>query len=282
MSMTTLAPADTAAPPAPACASCATPLAGAFCHACGEKRIAAEDRAVRHVAREAAAEVFSVDSTLLRTVRTLVLRPGELTVAWAEGRRRAYLGPFKLYLVLFAAVLALSQLLDRSAGGASATQNLAERAILAMRDDLATALGVPAAAAMRLLADRVTSNMSLLSALIPLLFGGVVALVFVRRRRYFAEHLVFATHLAILNFLLALVLLPLVALGPPAGMEAALSGVAGLAVWGWLAAAVRRVYGGSWAGAAVRAVVLTVGFSLAQSATAILALALTAAQIRML
>jgi hypothetical protein len=43
--------------------------------------------------------VSSIDGRLIRSLRYLVTRPGALTVAYVEGRRRRYLGPFQLLLV---------------------------------------------------------------------------------------------------------------------------------------------------------------------------------------
>jgi hypothetical protein len=39
------------------------------------------------------------DSSILRTVVTLLARPGELTRAWFQGPRRRYIGPVQLFLI---------------------------------------------------------------------------------------------------------------------------------------------------------------------------------------
>jgi uncharacterized protein DUF3667 len=43
--------------------------------------------------------VSSIDGRLIRSLRSLVARPGFLTVAYVQGRRQRYLGPFQLLLV---------------------------------------------------------------------------------------------------------------------------------------------------------------------------------------
>ncbi|HWW74758.1 MAG TPA: hypothetical protein VNZ44_05130, partial [Pyrinomonadaceae bacterium] len=62
---------EVAAPPTGAageCPNCGAPLAGDYCHACGEKRPEARDLSVRHFLRDAAQELTSLDSKLFRTL----------------------------------------------------------------------------------------------------------------------------------------------------------------------------------------------------------------------
>jgi len=53
---------------------------------------------MRELLTEFAGELTSFDGKLWRTLRTLFLHPGELTLAFFAGRRMAYLSPVKLYL----------------------------------------------------------------------------------------------------------------------------------------------------------------------------------------
>lgn len=82
-----------------ACPSCQTPFAGAYCHACGEKRLAPEDRTVRHFLHDALGTLTNVDGTLWRSFGLLLGRPGALTRAYLLGERRPYLTPFRLFLL---------------------------------------------------------------------------------------------------------------------------------------------------------------------------------------
>src|ERR1700741_2216641 len=83
---------------ATACPSCGQALLGRFCHACGERRPAADDFALRRFFRDVGREVADLDSKALRTVRYLLFRPGFLTTEYLAGRRQLYVGPLKLYL----------------------------------------------------------------------------------------------------------------------------------------------------------------------------------------
>jgi hypothetical protein len=55
--------------------------------------------------------LLHVDSRLWRTLRSLLLRPGELTREFIAGRHQLYLPPFRLYLVVSVLYFALSALL---------------------------------------------------------------------------------------------------------------------------------------------------------------------------
>jgi hypothetical protein len=91
-----VAPAE---PEAVCCVSCGTVLRGDYCHACGERRITEEHRTIRHFLREGWSELTSVDGKLWQSLWQLTRRPGMLTNAYLEGRRRAYLRPIRLFLI---------------------------------------------------------------------------------------------------------------------------------------------------------------------------------------
>ncbi len=101
-----VAPVAFAAPdgaPAPGCTNCATPLAGRYCHACGQDTLPAETALQSW--REQAAR-------LGRTLHALLFRPGELTAQHLNGGRVRYVAPFTLYLNLVALFFLLSGLAD--------------------------------------------------------------------------------------------------------------------------------------------------------------------------
>lgn len=67
---------------------------------------------MRHFVAEALEDLTSLDSRVVRTVRTLLLSPGQLTIRFVEGQRARFVPPFRLYLicsVVYFGVLALLQ-----------------------------------------------------------------------------------------------------------------------------------------------------------------------------
>ena len=88
-------------PKAPPCANCDTPLAGAFCHACGQKAHLHDK--LKHLIEEFAEGIAHFDGRLWRTLPLLALNPGRLSREWMAGKRVRYVAP--LHLFLFAVFL---------------------------------------------------------------------------------------------------------------------------------------------------------------------------------
>ena len=89
------------APPRPACAACAAPLHGRYCHVCGQDHAA--ERGIEFLARDAFAEALSLEGRTVHTLRDLFARPGKLLEAYRLGVGDYYFSPFKLFLVMSAA-----------------------------------------------------------------------------------------------------------------------------------------------------------------------------------
>lgn len=82
-----------------ACTNCATPLAGRYCHACGQDSVPDET---------ALASWHAQWRRLARTLFALVLRPGLLTREHLTGGRIRYVPPFTLFLNVVAIFFLLS------------------------------------------------------------------------------------------------------------------------------------------------------------------------------
>ena len=92
--------------PAARCRNCDAAAPGAYCPNCGqETRIALPT--ARQFLKDAAGRYVAVDGRLWRTLAALLLRPGFLTREYLEGRRRRYVRPARLFLVLSIAMFAL-------------------------------------------------------------------------------------------------------------------------------------------------------------------------------
>jgi hypothetical protein len=93
------------------CPTCKTGVASPFCSGCGERQLRVRDLTLRGFVGQIFEAFTSVDSKLLRSFRYLIARPGQLTVAYLQGRRQPFLRPVPLFLianVLFFAIEALS------------------------------------------------------------------------------------------------------------------------------------------------------------------------------
>ena len=94
----------TADPPAAgeaACAGCGATLVGPFCHACGQEN-RPRNLPMKDLIGNVMAESFNLEGRTFRTADAMLRRPGDLLVAFREGRG-LYTTPFKLFLIVSAA-----------------------------------------------------------------------------------------------------------------------------------------------------------------------------------
>jgi hypothetical protein len=92
------------------CANCATPLAGNWCHACGQ-RAADHHRSLRHLAIETVEGFTHADGRLWHTLFLLTLHPARLTLDYLRGRRASEIPPLRLFFVTLLMVFAAGSLL---------------------------------------------------------------------------------------------------------------------------------------------------------------------------
>ena len=238
MAMPSELPAAT--PTTTTCLNCGATLGGAYCAACGQQSV---DLAAPtwHVVRDALADATDLDGRVLRTVRALA-SPGRLTLEFLHGRRAPYLSPLKVFLL---------------AGTLLTTTWIATRGVDARY------YGFPVDGSLGAYIDTVVRGSMLASVVVAL---GSWLLAGARRR--LLDHAVFAVHLvAALSAWTAIAIwigtawklawgsvsrvpggvpsLPFLVFLPAA--------VLGLA---YVALALRRVHGGPWWAAVLRAVLL--------------------------
>ena len=217
-------------PTASTCSNCGTALVGEFCHACGQKRFVESDRRFGHLLHQFFASLTDIDGRAWRTIRALLFQPGLLTSEYFAGRRARWLAPVSLFLAVsvlyfFAPMrggdLTL-QFNQQVAGrirslalGPDETLTPAQIAAGAQSHSAWTGPWIERRVAGRDAAARVASSGAAgysyrdyrlaydakandVSKALVILHVPAAALalmlMFVRKRRYFAEHFVFALH----------------------------------------------------------------------------------------
>jgi hypothetical protein len=224
-----------ATPPAPVCRNCGAVTEGAYCANCGQETGLALPT-VRALLREAAGRYVALDGRLWRTMSAPLFRPGFLTVEYFAGRRRRYIRPARLFLVLSIALFAL---LRRRAAAFNALpqQQKAEQI---------------SAGVLRYGPYAVVALLPVFALLTKLVYMGRAKPYPARPRRY-AAHLVFGAHshafLFLAGSLIVLLPVPLVR--------------GALGVWAifYLLWSMKTVYGGRWSGVLARAFVICVAYS---------------------
>ncbi len=227
------------APAQPACANCEAPLYGQYCGACGQR---ARDRIISlwELLRDAAGDLFELDSRLWRTLIPLSTRPGMLTADYLRGRRARYMPPFRTYLVLSLLFFVASSLggdgigfvvdasdapvatadgdrcADITVSGIDENSRLGQLLTEErLRHVCERIVGDGGKAFVRAMSDNVAVALYVLLPLMAL----VLKLLYPLSRRYYVEHLLFVVHVHAFFFLVLLAQLALEALAAVAGIE---------------------------------------------------------------
>lgn len=105
--MTDATPATTIpGPETRTCRNCGAVASESYCPRCGQETTLALPT-VRTMLRDAAGRYVALDGRMWRTLFPLLFRPGFLTREYLSGRRRRYIRPARLFLVLSIALFAL-------------------------------------------------------------------------------------------------------------------------------------------------------------------------------
>jgi len=115
------------------CPNCGAPVGGPFCAQCGQETTIALPSA-RTFLREAAGRYVALDGRTWRTLFGLFFRPGFLTREYLAGRRRRYVRPGRLFLVLALAMFAVFRLVGNVPGMITDTSDGTPRIVLGAPD----------------------------------------------------------------------------------------------------------------------------------------------------
>ena len=246
-----------ASPPAPpACLNCQTPLAGRFCHQCGQ-----EGRSslftLRQLLAEVVHEVLDLEGKVVRSLGQLLFRPGRMTLEYIEGKRVRYVSPVRIYLL--ASLLSVA---SQAVFGEEGMVPVPERAATGPVHPATAQPGPSIAPGVKVtVGDSTMSKAAFKRAaewfptafmVLPPALGLLMMAMYRRRKLPYSAHLFLALHLqAFAYFVFASALLlgwPLVwAFGPaPTVASRLVRGLAMVAVAVHIVLATRRVYQLRW------------------------------------
>lgn len=205
------------------CPSCRVAVDTPFCPTCGEHPISSRHLTLRHLVSQTFTAFSSLDTKVARSLRALITQPGALTVAFVEGWRKPFLGPFPLFLACNALFFALQSLSKINVFSSTLASHLYEQDWAPVAQRLVArhlaARHTTLAAYTPLFDQAAILNAKSLIILMVLAFAALLPLVFLGNRRPFAAHVVFALHLYAFLLLLFCVSLGVSALNVMAGGE---------------------------------------------------------------
>lgn len=197
------------------CKSCGNTHQENFCPECGEKAFDQKQLSIRLIITETIDGFIHFDNKFFVTFKTLMTRPGQLSIDYTEGRRLKYMHPVQFF---FVANLLFFFFTISNIYYLPLQDYLTHRPFIKYNTELVvqhklikTNLSMPEYE--QLFNDRIAYNSKeFIFAFVPF-YGVLCMLMFFWIKRFFLEHLVFATHF--MSFVLLLVLVEFYVISVP-------------------------------------------------------------------
>lgn len=261
------------------CVSCEAPLSGTYCAQCGERRPDRSHLTISSFLHRTFEEIADFEhSKLIRSLRLLFFRPGYLTTEFLRGAVKPYLGPVKLYVMAFALSLFLYTVYRPAAiYDVRSSITLAPRG--SWHKQIATIAHQRNTTEEQMIFEvnaRWQKYLYFSEIVYPLVLATGLAALYLRRQRYYVEHLIFSLHILAFTYLMGVLFWPIYAifgLGVSA-LFTIISAVILIVSLAYILVAVRRVYEQSWAVTAMKALAVCALYVVVKSVVAIICLTL--------
>jgi hypothetical protein len=249
------------------CPTCRETVTSAFCPGCGERPLSPPDFTLKGLLAQLIKVVGGIDGRVLRSLRLLLVAPGALTMAYVEGRRKPYIGPFQIFFLANFAFFVTQSLTHTKIFSSSLdshlhhqdwsewAQQLVAQRLLSKNETLAHFAP--------LFDQAVIFNAKSLVILMVVPFAALLPMLFYGSRKPFAVHMAFALHFYTFLLLLFCAALGIVGIDVLLGgmglesrtMDNVMTGINLAICAGYLALAIGKVY---TSGALLRAVQVAV------------------------
>jgi hypothetical protein len=180
------------------CPNCNLVVPTGFCAHCGEDAPQAHDLSLRGLSHQLFEAFTSIDGRLLRSLRSLLLCPGSLTVAYVQGQRKPYIGPIPLFFLANVMYFAVESATGGSVFTTPLASHLQTQPWSAFAEGLVTDRLVTLKTTLEVYTPEfnrlVARNARSLIILMALSFAFPVWIAFLRRKIPFVVHAVFALH----------------------------------------------------------------------------------------
>jgi Protein of unknown function (DUF3667) len=260
-------------PTANSCRNCGASLVGPYCSRCGQRDIDYH-QSIGTVFRDFLDSFLAFDGKVIQTLWLLLSRPGELTLRFLEGQQIRFLNPIRFYVsvsLVFFLVLHFAQpntalVVVKGDVPAGHDANAASNEQTAGEDQQFEAKMIKKYESEQefgshLAAEFIERLQWMILICVPI-YAGLLKLVYLRSKRPYLAHLVFAFHLHSAFFVCALLqtLLNAISKVPHLDWVKWAVGLLGLWLVVYLFLAQRRVYGQSLGMTALKFVALYFGY----------------------
>lgn len=181
-----------------ACPNCGTVLQGKFCSSCGQKRIEPSERRLFYFFKQFFGAAFFLENSFIRNLWKLLTKPGLLAVDYIEGRQKRWMPPFSIFFLINLIYFIVNPLTDFNLPlnnhiGYHATTY--SRLAVSMVENRMEARGITYEEYEAIFnRETIGYSKSLMILFVPTL-ALFLALIFFKRKLYFAEHFIYALYL---------------------------------------------------------------------------------------
>lgn len=192
------------------CSNCGYSFTDKYCNHCGQKLYTEKDKTVKHFFEEAVHFFTHFDGGFITTLKTVLLKPGKLSLDYCMGKRKPYYKPVSFFLL----VVVIYLLFPKFAGLNMAMENYATipytgRTIRAQIEHKLS----DSAISEKVLSEKfhkvsVKTSKVLLLLLIPLTMICIFLLYFYKKKHLF-DYLILSTEINIFFILFFFILCPI-------------------------------------------------------------------------
>jgi hypothetical protein len=196
------------------CRNCETEFSGNFCPNCGQSK-KNYDIPFHFLIIDFAGNVFAFDTRVLRTLKSLLLHPGQLAGEYIQGKRERYMPPFRFYVFIsfiFFLILSTtsidSNIVNVEAGGVSADSLIANADSTGSFTVGNTDISMNSFMANKeIFISKFLTWLSWSMFLLMPIYGSLLWLFFRRKYQYYLGHLILAINQHAFSFIVFILLI---------------------------------------------------------------------------
>lgn len=176
------------------CQNCGADLKGNYCDNCGQSGKAAFDKSVFAIISHFFEELFTWDSRFFQSIKYLFVRPGYLTHEYISGRHKRYISPLKMFLftsfILFFIMIKSDPDQYKSLVTEGSNDDFMKEFIIEEENSSSKSHEL----FIEEFNNQLNDNITLYIFGVMLIFSVLLKIVYLPKRYYYSEHIVFTLH----------------------------------------------------------------------------------------